>query len=410
MAATAMPDVPAMALAVAGVERLLAWRETRRPLTGVTSSVCLALAILSRPQVLLILACVSLWLIDEEHDAFRPWRWPAVLFRRTFIPIVLAVVLSALVVHATRDPQSGDSIASATLGRIGFQTVAFNLASFALHWTLAFPLVLLWPLLRGRRFLKFPETPLAYNMGMVLAVLGGMLAGQNWRRALPLVLLVGLAAAVLVDIIMDAWQRRDRTQLVLGLWLLIAAAASTYIQLPAKLLVPSAPAMAILISRELRFPWTTRANRCLLLTAVSICVVLGVLIIRADAALAEVGRQGGLIVQRQQGRGHKIWMDGAWGFQWYAMAAGAEPLAETPPFPKGGDIVVAGLQSRLLRERYPDKTLLFRKVFAEPGGRVNGAGAGFFTNWSGPWPWVWGRGELARIEVWRVNSSPAGSR
>jgi hypothetical protein len=247
-------------------------------------------------------------------------------------------------------------------------------------------------------------------MGMVLAVLGGMLAGQNWRRALPLVLLVGLAAAVLVDIIMDAWRRRDRTQLVLGMWLLIAAAASTYIQLPAKLLVPSAPAMAILISRELRFPWTTRTNPWLLLTAVSICVALGVLIIRADSALAEVGRQGGLTVQFEQGRGHKVWMDGAWGFQWYAMAAGAEPLAETPPFPHSGDIVVAGLQSRLLRERYPDKTLLFRKVFAEPGGRVNGAGAGFFTNWSGPWPWVWGHGELGRIEVWRVNSSPTGSR
>jgi 4-amino-4-deoxy-L-arabinose transferase-like glycosyltransferase len=410
MTATAMPDVPAMALAVAGVERLLAWRTTRRPITGLVSSVLLALAILSRPQVLLVLACASLWLIEEEREVWQPWRWPAALLRRSSIPVALALTLAALVVYGTRDPSSGDSIASATVGRIQLQKVAFNLASFTLHWTLAFPLVLLWPLLRGRRFLRFPRAPVAFNVGMVLAVLGGLLAGANWPKAIPFVLLAGLAVATLVDIVVDAWQRRDRTQLALGLWLLVAAATATYVQLPAKLLVPSAPAMAILISRELGSSWMAGPTRWLFLTTASICVALGVLIIRADAALAEVGRQGGREVQLREKQGAKVWMDGAWGFQWYAMAAGAEPLAETPPFPRSGDVVVAGLEARLLREKYPDKTLVFRKVFAEPGGRVNREGAGFFTNWAGPWPWVWGHGELARIEVWRIAPSPASSR
>jgi hypothetical protein len=409
MAATAMPDVPAMAFAVAGVDRLLAWRTTRRPTTGLASSILLALAVLSRPHVILVLACASLWLIEEEREVWQPWRWPEALVRRSSIPIATALAFSWLVVYGTRDPSSGDSIATATLGRIQPEMVAFNLASFTLHWTLAFPLVFLWPLLRGRAFLRFPRIPLAFNAGMVLAVLGGVLAGPDWRKAIPLVLLVGLAVSTLVDVVADGWQRRDRTQLVLGLWLLVAAAAATYVQLPAKLLVPSAPAMAILISRELGSSWVTAPTRWLLFTTASVCLALGVLIIRADSALAEVGRQGGREARLREREGTKVWMDGSWGFQWYAMAAGAEPLAETPPFPRSGDVVVAGLEARLLRESYPNKTLVFRKVFAKPGGRVNGEGAGFFTNWAGPWPWVWGHGELARIEVWRIDPAPAST-
>ncbi len=63
---------------------------------------------------------------------------------------------------------------------------------------------------------------------------------------MPIVLLTGLSVAVLSDIAGDALHRKDRVQTALTLWLFIGASAAVYIQLPPKLLIPAAPAMAIL--------------------------------------------------------------------------------------------------------------------------------------------------------------------
>ncbi len=137
---------------------------------------------------------------------------------------------------------------------------------------------------------------------------------------------------------------------------------------------------------------------------------LGVLINQADATQAEIGRDGGRLVADAVRHGQRVWMDGAWGFQWYAMSAGATPLADSAPFPTDGDWIVAGLRARLVNTGYPHKLLLYRRVFKEPGGRVQADGAGFFNNHLGPWPWTWGGGEIGRLEVWRLGSSNEGSR
>jgi len=410
MSATAMPDVPAMALAVAGMERLYLWRQTGRWAAGMLAGMLLALAALSRPHVVLVFGCAFFCLIEGERTRWRVWRWPAAVLDRRFAPIAVALALTALAVWITRDPASGDTVAGATIGRVQAHAIVFHLANFAMHWVVSFPLVLLWALIRGPKLMVFPRAPLAFNFGVLLAVSGGFLLGEGWWHSLPIVLLVGIATVVLCDIICDAWQRRDETQLMLGAWLLIAASAATYVQLPPKLLVPSAPAMALLIARELNPLRRGPLQFLFVCTTVVASLALGVLIIRADSALANIGREGGQVVARQVKAGARTWMDGAWGFQWYAMKEGAQPLAETEPFPQEGDVVVASLQARLLQADFPNKTLLSQKVFAGPGGRVNGEGAGFFADWGGPWPWVWGRKELGRIEVWRIDSSHTAPR
>jgi hypothetical protein len=410
MAATAMPDVPAMAFAVAGMERLVAWRQNGRAVSALASALLLALAILSRPHVLLVAACAGLWLVAQQPWRGEPWRRVAALTAQSLIPVALAVALTAAAVYVTRDPASGNTTASATLGRVQLRNVTFNLASFALQWTVAFPLVIAWLLLRGRRFLGRLRTGIAFNLGLVLAWSGGILGRDEWWRWLPVTLLIGVSTAVLTDIIGDACERRDTTQLVLGFWLLIAVPAATYVQLPPKLLVPSAPAMALIIARQYRLVDGGRPQLRYLGAVAALSLILGTLVITADTALAQIGREGGRVVAELVRNGRRVWMDGAWGFQWYAMAAGARPMAEVPPFPQPGDVAVAGPGARLLRQGYPDKRLLFREVFADPGGRVHGDGAGFFTNWAGPWPWVWGRGEVGRIEVWRIDSTMTATR
>src|SRR5207244_3955070 len=65
MAVTAMPDVPAMTLAVAALERLWAWRADRRLHQLLASALLLALAPLARSHLLLLYAVGALLLWER---------------------------------------------------------------------------------------------------------------------------------------------------------------------------------------------------------------------------------------------------------------------------------------------------------------------------------------------------------
>jgi 4-amino-4-deoxy-L-arabinose transferase-like glycosyltransferase len=410
MATTAMADVPAMAFTILGMERLGAWRSSRSLIAGVASALFLALGTLARPHVLLAVGCGALWLVDKRWctAAKRP-EWRSLLL--PVLPIAIALLLIGVVVFVTRDPASGTTIAGATAHRTHLGLVAFNLSSFSLHWATTFPLVALWTVARGRRLFAFRRVLIALPSGLLLGAAGGYLARADWWRGIPALVLVAISTVVLADIVGSALERRDHTQLVLGLWLLTGAATAFYVQLPAKVLLPAAPAMAILVAREPVWLSASALRRTVFWVIASSGVTLGLLIIDASRALAEIGRIGGRTVAVHVARGERVWLDGAWGFQWYAMRAGARPLSESPPYPQPGDVVVASTQARLLRKSYRNLGFVSREVFARPGGRVASEGAGFFTNGAGAWPWVWGRGELGRVEVWRIEPprSPQGA-
>ena len=60
LSGTAMPDVPAMAVSVLGLERLLAWRSERRSSQGIAAALLLGLAPLLRPNLVLLPALGAL--------------------------------------------------------------------------------------------------------------------------------------------------------------------------------------------------------------------------------------------------------------------------------------------------------------------------------------------------------------
>jgi hypothetical protein len=279
----------------------------------------------------------------------------------------------------------------------------WHLSDFALHWALVFPLAALWPLLRGSEFLSPLRTLCSGTAALVLAVTGGYVRSEMFA-SVGFIFALTLAIDVLVDIARDSIRRRDWLQLSLWVWLMMGIATAVYVQLPAKLLLPSAPAMALLISRRLTPGLSRTKEKVGITVATALSLLLGFLLLRGDAELAEVGRRGGRLVAEQIGQRRTVWMDGGWGFQWYAMEAGAIPLAKTPPFPKPGDIVVAGPQGRLVRD-YENKSLLHLEIFDDPGGRIQGDGAGFYSKYSGLLPWTWGTGEYSRLEVWRIEPS-----
>jgi hypothetical protein len=315
------------------------------------------------------------------------------------IPLLIAIAIVAFVVIVSKDDSAGRDLASATAHRIHADKIFFNLPSVFLHWAVEFPLALLWPIARGMDYLKIGRTCCAFLIAVPLAYTGSYFNhGMVW--GVVLLLLLSLAIDVALDIAIDAVRRGDKIQLVLLLWLFAPASAIVYVQLPPKLLLFSAPAMGILVARRTDWSNVTTIKRWYTTAVLAAGLVLGILVLRADRTFAEIGRFGGKVAAEQVARGEKVWSNGSWGFNWYTMEVGAEPLAFTPPFPKRGDIVVAGPQGEFMPT--PKGALLYRKIFSAPGGRIQSDGAGFFTNGAGPLPWTWGRSELARIEVWRV--------
>ena len=405
MAATGMPDVPAMVFAVIGIERFVAAHYERKFVPAAVGALLLVAAALSRPHVLLLFPCAALLLIDfgvPSGSSRRPLRK---VVTPPFVCLVAGLLCWALFVFVTRDPFSGDTIVNTPIRRATENMVMFNLASFALHWAVGFPLAVLWPLVRGSEFFDMRRTRIAFVLGLLVSMSGTFLRFGLVSGAIAIVV-VCHSFDVLADIVLYAWRNRGRGNLGLASWLFLGAATASYVHLPEKVLVPSAPAMAILIASQVPSQMAAfskhRVKAAFLGATIAAGLVLGVLIIRADASLGEIGRQGGKVVALYRQRGERVWIDGGWGFQWYAMKSGAKVMATSPPFPETGDVVITGLTSHLIQKSSPNRTLIYRRIFPEPGGRIFTEGAGFYENTNGPWPWMPGKRELGRISAWRI--------
>lgn len=403
MASTSMADVPSMAFGVLGIERLLCWRDEHRWHQALAAGLALALAALARPQMLLLAALAPLaWYGRPQPGSPGRNGW------RIGLAPALAAALFLLVSRLTADPAlpRGDSV-SAALARLQWDDLPGKLSQFSAHWTLALPLALPWWLARWRRM---PRDPLLWAVVAIGAFVFLGSGGPPLAVALAPLALLGLVA--LADVLADALRRRDRDQMLLGAWLLLALPTFGYFHVPAKYLVPSAPAVALLVARLLR----RRDGRLAPAVAwgvVAAGAVLSVLVMAADAEFADVGRRAAreLIAPRVRA-GQRVWYGGGWGFQWYAMQAGAMVLASTPPYPEPGDLVVTSdvtpgarvgtafldsLSSRRVRSR-------FGRIYSPADG------AAFYAPELGVLPWTWHNGQIEDVKVWRMRSVAAGPR
>jgi hypothetical protein len=184
--------------------------------------------------------------------------------------------------------------------------------------------------------------------------------------------------------------------------MLVPVPIVVYTHLPPKYLLASAPAAALLIVRR-------AAGRRIGVAATASVVVLGaalgVAILRADSAFAEVARTGvRTLAAPQVAAGRTVWYDGHWALHWYAEAAGARRWTPRPPQPAPGDLIISNARRPfpLDGEAFGGLVHLRRHEDRRPGGRVMdaGVGAGFFTNSWGHLPWAWGDDLVDAVDLW----------
>jgi hypothetical protein len=126
MAGTVMPDIPAMMFTVIGMERFVEWTQRHRWGSGILAAVFLALAALTRINLLVLLAVAGYYGLRQS------WR--------NALPIVLAGGLVLVVFLVTRDPTGGTAV-SAVGRQLGFDFTGRHVVALLIAYLTTTPLL-----------------------------------------------------------------------------------------------------------------------------------------------------------------------------------------------------------------------------------------------------------------------------
>jgi Dolichyl-phosphate-mannose-protein mannosyltransferase len=386
MAATCMPDVMAMMFGMAGMDRLLLFREERRWSAGLASGVLLAAAILCRASTAPLLLVAALLLMPATWKRAAECLWP----------LGIAAMVVAVFVSLNRGPATGATVGTAFQALTSMRNVPRNLVAFLCYQALTGPIVVYALLSYGRKFAGVVAGLVALGVALSMVTVSANLVLYAVPAALGICFVLACVGAV----------GNIRHALPLVVWLGSGMVALPYVHMAAKYLLPGVPAAALLIVlhaarvRQRRYPLTVAL-------LVALGWIAGALIEVGDATLASSQREAveRLIVPRIQ-RGLRVWAGGQWAFLAYAEDAGAKALANTPPLPEAGDtIVVSRLDYYGKLERLPFRRELLHTLADRRCGVFvlnRRLGAGFYSIRFGYLPFAIGCGEVNAYDVYRV--------
>ena len=390
MAATCMPDVMAIMFGMAGIDRLLLFREERRWGAGLASGWLLAAAVLCRASTAPLLLVAALLLMPATWKRAAECLWP----------LGVATVAVVLFLGLNRGPAVGATVGAAFQALTSMRNVPRNLVAFLGYQALTGPLLVYALLASGRKFAGVVAALVA------LGATGSMLAGALGGPAILVLYMVPAALGICFILALMGVVGDLRPALPLLVWLGAGLVALPYAYMGAKYLLPGVPAAALLIVlhaarvRQRRYPLTV----ALLVAMGWIC---GALIVVGDTTLASSQRAAvdQLIAPRIR-RGLTVWAGGQWAFLAYAEEAGAQALANTPPLPGPGEtILVSRLDYYGMLLRMPIRLeLLNTQTDRRCGVFVlnRRLGAGFYSNRFGYLPFAIGCGEVNAYDLYRV--------
>jgi hypothetical protein len=377
------PDILAMALGAAGMERLLVWRQDRRLSAGVLAGVLLGLAPLARPHLLILIAVATLPLAAGRRI-------------RALWPVALAGLIAGAGLLAARDAGQNVDVVPGRLMAADY--VLFNSVSYFWYLIVPFPVGLAW--MMGARWRG--AAVLAAATGLFLALTG---PGRVNGWVALVVICAGCGALAVLAIIYRAARERSGDVLLLAAWSAIPLAVLAYVHLPPKYLFAGAPAIAILIVLCLRRSAWPRACTGGLIAC---CLVLSWLTLRADNEFADKARLATRdLLAPPVAAGRNVWFTGEWGIYWYAQRAGARVLKPYGRQPAAGDLLLIGAEGAAsgLDTKFPHRTLIARRKYQSQFGRTmsHEAGAGLHSNVVGPFVWSPRNGNLDSYELWRID-------
>ena len=390
MAATCMPDVMAIMFGMAGIDRLLLFREERRWGAGLASGWLLAAAVLCRASTAPLLLVAALLLMPATWKRAAECLWP----------LGVATVAVVLFLGLNRGPAAGATVGAAFQALTSMRNVPRNLVAFLGYQALTGPLLVYALLASGRKFAGVVAALVA------LGATGSMLAGALGGPANLVLYMVPAALGICFILALMGVVGDLRPALPLLVWLGAGLVALPYAYMGAKYLLPGVPAAALLIVlhaarvRQRRYPLTV----ALLVAMGWIC---GALIVVGDTTLASSQRAAvdQLIAPRIR-RGLTVWAGGQWAFLAYAEEAGAQALANTPPLPGPGEtILVSRLDYYGMLLRMPIRLELLNTQTDRLCGVFvlnRRLGAGFYSNRFGYLPFAIGCGEVNAYDLYRV--------
>src|SRR5438477_2767468 len=206
----------------------------------------------------------------------------------------------------------------------------------------------------------------------------------------------GLFAAIGTGIVVlaatNSVQQKNPEALLLTLWVFGTFAFATWFNwsITARTLLPMAPAVAILaitqFEQRQKRSWSKYAP---LLAA----ALLSIMIAAADYRQANCARTAARLYQQRFGaEASNIRFLGHWGFQYYMEHWGAKPFDRNHPDLVRGSILVGTLSdpdlAQVPRQKVGtvDETVLSAFPFVATS-RI-GSGAGFYSSYGGPLPWI----------------------
>ena len=220
--------------------------------------------------------------------------------------------------------------------------------------------------------------------------------GAPWACASLLGIFAALGAVLLIRAVRDVAAERSADALLIGLWVVGTYVFAVLINwsVNGRTILPLVPAAAVMLARRSASEHDsamapTRTSVGWL--AAAACIALAVA--AADAAHADSARQAARQVHQQFGteRG-RVWFQGHWGFQYYMESFGFRPVDVSAPPPPPGDVIVMPENNVNLYGLAEDRARQI-EVFEVPSSigvavlRL-GLGAGFYSDFCGPLPWV----------------------
>ena len=190
----------------------------------------------------------------------------------------------------------------------GWQNIPRNLTAYLMYFAFPLPLGACWLVnrLKGGR-------------GRAVVIL---LAAALILAVLPLgprlvVFLAVIGFGVLAGLLLEAWQRHERMNLFLMLWILIPLPIIYYAHLPMKYLLPCMPGVIFLCFRLMDgvSVWVLRAAALALIVASTGYTLL---ILHSDAEFANFGRDAMYrLITPHVAAGEKVWFERG-NSRWYA--------------------------------------------------------------------------------------------